>query len=544
MTDDLYIEPRDPDTFDVKGSLGAISRSARNHKLLVLLTCLFTLSIVTAYVYLWPPVFTATAVIMVERDTDPVRDAFYIGWNNFRKDDSRTEIELLTSTPVLTEVARDENLTYNDVYHSFLSHLSYLWRESWVGHNYQALKAKLISQPKTRLSAKEKDFILTVVSMKSGINIEVIPETNAGHINVKGPNERVAAIANRLIDVYLAQRSLRYQSEASKSVDILTDEVKQSQDRLNELENQRLAFINRNGISSSDFQMETLQTNKLTDLQSEISAARAKIATAEADLREVNRQLAAEPQSRTTSVSSELNNIRETLKLRRVDLESKLFALSERFRPDSPEVQDAQRELDKVRAMLASESEQVERGSTKGLNAVYQDLTSKRNALESDVVGARAGLAVLQDTAKQLEDHLKPVPELRMRLRELDRDVALAQDKFQQLIGKQAQASVSLATAKAAMPSMRVVEYAMPPTETTWPKTKILFPSALVVGLLFGVLAALLIDYASDRIRPDNIDRGRRTLDLFTTVTVAADALPFTVHRPEQAKSIAGHSPQ
>src|SRR5579863_193620 len=114
---------RDPDTFDVRASLRSISEAAKHHKALVFLTCFITLALLTGYIYLWPPLFAAEATMMAERDGDIARDAFYLNWAVFRKDDVRTEIELMTAGPVLKEVIEKQKLTYDDVYHPFMSHL-------------------------------------------------------------------------------------------------------------------------------------------------------------------------------------------------------------------------------------------------------------------------------------------------------------------------------------------------------------------------------------------------------------------------------------
>jgi uncharacterized protein involved in exopolysaccharide biosynthesis len=281
---EVYKEGLEPDTFDIKGSLLTITRAAKSHKPLVFVVTLFTLLLTALYVYIWPPIYTATAMVMVERDNDPVRDAFYIGWNVFRKDDSRTEIELFTSTPVLKEVVTKEHLKYADVYHPFMNQLSDFWQDSWPGQQYHRIKTAIFPPKKPELTAEEKDFIKTVVSLKAGVFIEAVPETNAAHVNVKGPSDRVAAVANRLIDVYLAQRRLRYESEAQKSLDILSAEVDASLAALNSEERKRLDFTKRNDLTI-DFQKETLEISKLIDLQTEIATARTKIATAEASRR-------------------------------------------------------------------------------------------------------------------------------------------------------------------------------------------------------------------------------------------------------------------
>jgi len=133
----------DADSFDVRASFRSIFEAVRHQKMLVLLTCVVTLAGVALYVYIWPPIYTAEVTVMAEPDYDYQRDSFYTGWDVFRKDEARTEVELMTAGPVLLEVAKREKLTYDDVYHPFLSQVSYFWEKSWVGRHYRSLKKKL-----------------------------------------------------------------------------------------------------------------------------------------------------------------------------------------------------------------------------------------------------------------------------------------------------------------------------------------------------------------------------------------------------------------
>lgn len=105
----------------------------------------------------------------------------------------------------------------------------------------------------------------------------------------------------------------------------------------------------------------------------------------------------------------------------------------------------------------------------------------------------------------------------------------MAQEKYKQLLAKQAQAAVSLVTAKAAMPSMRVVEYATTPGDKEWPKPKYLYPGALAVGLILGLAAALIISYANGRIRREHVEQGRTEVPVYGAITVATRGRPLTV---------------
>src|SRR6478735_117258 len=127
----------DPDTFDVRGSLLSVYRTAILEWRMIAVTCAVVLVVVAAYAIWWPPIYQVEATLMSEGDRDTARDSFYSGWSVFRKDDMRTEGELFSSAPVLKEVIEREKLTYDDIYHPFGSHLAYLWQKSLVGRAYR-----------------------------------------------------------------------------------------------------------------------------------------------------------------------------------------------------------------------------------------------------------------------------------------------------------------------------------------------------------------------------------------------------------------------
>src|SRR5207237_6669838 len=137
--------------------------ATRHYRMLVFLTCLMTMGLVALYIYVWPPIYSVEATLMSEPDYDYQRDTFYTGWDVFRKDESRTELELITSGPVLADVVRKEKLTYDDVYHPFLSQVSYFWEKSLVGRNYRKVKEWFIPVSEADATSKEDlEFTRTV----------------------------------------------------------------------------------------------------------------------------------------------------------------------------------------------------------------------------------------------------------------------------------------------------------------------------------------------------------------------------------------------
>jgi uncharacterized protein involved in exopolysaccharide biosynthesis len=331
-----------------------------------------------------------------------------------------------------------------------------------------------------------------------------------------------------MVSVYMARRMERHLLEAQKSYDALTTELGLADTELKGIEARRLAFTQAHALNF-DLQKENLELSKLTELETGIAGSQAKIAMLSASLSEIERQLAAEPTTRTISAVTELNSVREATKRKRLDLQTALIEARDHYREDSPEVQEAERDLAKLDTMLAEEPPKIETATTEGLNLVRQDLVSKRDATRSELEGTRAGLAVMQETAASLRGRLSEVPALQTTLRDLDRELGSSAERYHAIQEKQAQAAASLLTSKTAMPSLRVVEYAAPPAEKYWPKTKILYPIALAVGLLFGVCAAVIKSSFDGLVRKEHVERGRPALPFYGTITIPTRRLPLAV---------------
>lgn len=493
--------PRDADTFDIVSTVRALGEAARYHRLLVLATCAVTLSLAVLYAYLWPPVYTAEALIMVENDADTARDAFYSTWNVFRKDSARTEIELMMSGTVLKQVIEQEKLTYDDVYHPFMSHLSYLWEKSWPGRGYKAVKGWIFGPEEgDELDAATKDMGRTLSDMRAGLQILPIGESMVGRVVLKGPNRRVADVVNTLLKVYAKVRGERHRGEARLAFESLSIEVEKARAELAAVSARRVAFLDRNALVF-DLQKESQEVKTVSELETNSIVMRQKIAGLEATLAEVERAMQRNAPNVKLQTVTEPNSLRENASMRRLELQSSLIMMQSRYRADSPEVAELRDNIAKFDALIAASPERVERGSTEGLNSVHQQLVLNRNTLRADLEGSRASVTAMERSAERLRKSLERVPALQDELRVLDRLYGAAAEKFQALLNKRAQVEVSLATATAATPSLRVVDYAVAPSSRSWPRARLLYPAAIAVGLVLGLIAAQIKRLAGGRVR-------------------------------------------
>ena len=95
---------------------------------------------------------------------------------------------------------------------------------------------------------------------------------------------------------------------------------------------------------------------------------------------------------------------------------------------------------------------------------------------------------------------LDQLPEKLKTNHEFERSQAVLEAKLRTLYEKLAMASVSVATVRTAPPALRVIEYAANPEKPVWPRTNLFIAGAILSGLLLGILAALLLDLAFERV--------------------------------------------
>ena len=538
-SNELVRRYRDPDTFDVRGTVERVTTAARYYKGLVFSVALALLVLTAIYVYAWPPIYKVEATLVAERDTDPARDAFYTTWNIFRKDDARTEIELISSAGVLADVVKNQHLSYDDVYHPITSQLTYFWEKSWIGRNYKAAKAAVFGGEKQDLPPDQILLGKTVSDLAQSITVSPVGDSTMGKLTVKGPNKKVTDIANAILDTYLRRRVQTHVDEATQSFSILQNAAAQARVDLEAAGRRRVAFAQANGLTF-DFQREVQQVKQRTDLEGSIATERAKVATLQSTLKQLDAQLAKEPATRTITQNLEVNSVREAAKMKRLETEAALISARDKFRESSPEVQALAGDLAKLDLIIARSDERIQRGETVGLNQVQQQLLTSRNSTMAELQGESAGLAAMERTDAQLGQTLENVPGRQNTLRDLDRDYTTTQERFQTLTQKAEEAQVSIATAKASMPSVRVVDYAAPAGGKYWPKTKLLYPAVFIVGLALGVFAALLKLWLRGRVL--RIDLVQNGVPIYSTLSIHSGALPLTVLAPRPMKALEGSS--
>jgi uncharacterized protein involved in exopolysaccharide biosynthesis len=498
---DLRMNGGDPDAFDVRKSWEGIKHACYGHKLLILITCLLTLAVVVAYIVIWPPVYQGVVMLAADSDKDMHRDDFYQFWNVFRKDHLPDEGHLMTSAPVIEKVVDQLELTYTDVYHPFLSHATYLWTESTVGKTYRRAKAAIFPKDPSPYAPtpEEIDRARTIHDFQRGVVLDAIPETNIGRLIVRGPSPRVAQIADTVIKTYLDERQMRHVREAEKAYESLYPEVEKARTELDDVELAIEKYYAENSILLM-FEKDKVEIAQWLEMQGSIVETESVIATLQKSLEEINAQLEREEREVVSSRVFQQNGLRASLKDRLTQLELSQNEVLARFRPESPEAREIDEQITLVKSMIEQEQEMNEFQTSRVMSATRETLRQRKGQLEADLEGARAGLEIRLAATDAMEGRVSAVPEKMKVSRELGRERDILEKKYMLLQDKLMTAAASRAAALSAPPSMRVVEFAVPPEKPVWPKTKLLLVLAVAVGLMAGVGLALLVDFLYARV--------------------------------------------
>lgn len=485
------------DSFAFRASLETVLQAVRARVWVVVSTTILATALVVGYIWIWPSTFEAEVMIAADSEKDFERASFYQGWNVFRREAMSDEAALLTSKPVLIEVARRLDLRYDDVYHPFFSYLTHLWGESWLGKTYRRVKYWIF--PRTpgpyEPTPEEIERFKVIKDFSEGVRVVQVKDASVGQLVVKASSQRVAEIANSLADVYLEMRRERHVGEAKKAYASLLEETTKVEQELEVLDQEIRKFRSENGLLLV-FEKDRLQLGQLLTNRAAIAELEATIAELESSLKVINRQIAAESEF----IGSDRVFRDAASQDRLTKLEAQLAQTRQLFQPDSREVRELEEQIRVATASLGGAKDAVTVRNALRVGDSYEVLRAKARAIESQLSGARASLASKRADMERVRALVDRLPEKMKINQEYERRQLALEAKFKTLNDKLSVAAVSVATARSAPAAMRVVSYASPPEKPVWPNTKLFVPSAALSGLVLGVMAALFLELVFVRV--------------------------------------------
>jgi uncharacterized protein involved in exopolysaccharide biosynthesis len=488
------------DSFDFRHAARVVAFAIAGHRRLILGVTALTLALVGLYILVWPPVYSASVVIAADADDDRPREAFYGDWALFRRGALKDELVLATSGPVLRQVIADQHLTYADVYHPPLRYLTWLWTQSWPGRAWRATKQALFPPAPSPYvpTPAQIDRARTLDDFRAGVTVTQVPDSHVALLSVRGPSPRVAQIADALAATYIAQRRARAAAEARTAHAALAAEAARAHADLRALEARMERYYTQNDMLLL-FEKDKVEISQYLSQQAELDGRRTAIAQTRRELATVAGQLAREGTNVIAARLVQDNPVVAALRQDRAKLLTSRDAMLIRYRPDSPDIADLDQRIAALDRQLAALPQREVQQTSIARNAAHDALRARKAELEAKLAGDGAALATLSAQAAVRRAAIDRIPQKMKDSHDLGRAHDSLEKTYLALQDKLTTAAVTAATAQAAPSAIQIVEGAALPEKPDAPQVKLLLAAALLLGVIFGVAAAVLTDLVQDR---------------------------------------------
>jgi succinoglycan biosynthesis transport protein ExoP len=281
---------------------------------------------------------------------------------------------------------------------------------------------------------------------------------------------KAAKVVNELMRIYL-ENQVQYQKRGmQKATERLEKIVAELKDEVFAAENAVQDFRSKSRLIETKGTSVTAQ--QLVELNSRLVQARAEEAAAAARLSQVS-QLLKVPGSMAAAPDVLTSPIILRLKERENDLQREMSDLATRYGAKHPKMIKMKAELHDLHGRMTDEINKVVEG------------------LSNEVAVARAKLGALKSGLGKLETDAIDVNQQEIKLRELEREAASKRELHQTFLIRLRETS---ARQEMIEPVARIVSYAEPPRNPSFPKPAKTLAIATMLSTLLAIAAALVLE--------------------------------------------------
>lgn len=494
-----YAQPAHEDEggLDLKRVIGAV----RRRKFFILAVVLLLTGLAYLFIRQVTPIYEASVTLLVEGDRTQVVEGERVFLNEDPDLVTReTEAAVLRSRQVALIVVRDLNLiedprfnptlvqekpsVFESIANGFASLFGGNDGESARTGTEDALAERMIAAGEdpaainSSLSPEEIEKI-TVDNFLDGLEVSPSDRARVIEVTYASDDPRFAALAaNTIVDVYITGQIEEQASVVTEAGAWLEQRVAEAEQRLRQAQQALADFQAESGlINVGD---NTLLTSQLAELSANLIVARNQAQTAQAAYNQVQ-ELITSGRS-IDSVPAVMDSLLVSrLREQAAEAERRVAELRTLYGEGYPDLRSAQAELGNIQAALGTEIRKI------------------ALRLENDLQLARANEQALQEQVDTLEQRLEEQTGGQAELQRLQDQVANASEFYNGLLTRWNEVAVQ--TQEARQANARVIEDAVPPTEPSYPNTKLMLAAAIAGSAVLGVMFAMLAEFMDSGFR-------------------------------------------
>jgi succinoglycan biosynthesis transport protein ExoP len=455
-------------------NLGEYVAMLRRHWKLAAVCCVLGLAGAGIHYAITPKAYEATTIIQIERRNLTPLSNGQNPWleNYWNMEFYPTQYELLQSRGLAERVVKSLDLMEDPAFNPGAAS-----REAGSGRAHAP-------------TAEDDDAVLGRIAgqIRGGLSVEPVRTTQLVQLSFRAATPEFAArAANAFAEAYIDMGVEDRYATAGKASTFLSSQIEKLKQEIQDRESQLQAFSRRSDIVSLDPGANVI-LKRLEALNDQYINSKKLRIEREAQYHEtLNGPRGSMADSLSTGVVSDQRG--QILKLER-EYENKLKT----YKPDFPDMVALKAEIEKARQHLSEVvGEQVDKAQNNAL-AAYQTALRQEQALENDLSALKRE-AIDQNSAAFEYTNLKV-------------EVQTRRDLMDELLRKQSETEVAVRLQDTRQSNIRIIDKAMVPGGPFQPSLRKDVSYGLLLGLLFGVGCAVLIEFLDRTVKsPEEIER-------------------------------------
>ncbi len=416
------------------------------------------------------PVYRATALISIERESVPFTPEGARSTTGAARQEYRsTQVEILRSRSLIENVVKTLDLSSHKALNSrqpgWQQLLTY-WGDKYLGN--------------TEATVYEEQYAVedVVNSVANALQVETIANTNLISVGFNSQDLNLTArVANAFVEEYLSGVNEFRQQAANMAIDQFEDNLIALQNEISASEQNLQDYRERNDLLDSESSIGLTERN-LIELNQQLAQIKGELAVYQTSYEQISllggvgsRQYESIPLVQRDRVASQLIVEME-------QIQKEIQQLGERYGPKHPTMVDANSRLNSTRESLDRQIARIEDAARKQ----FEITSSAEKLLQREIASRRASAQVT--SRKQF------------RLRELEREVATNQSLYDDVLEQRKGLEQYVSDA-----SVRIIQRATAPREPYSPKKKLFLAIALCLSATIGIVLALIADSFDKSIR-------------------------------------------
>ena len=419
----------------------------------ILLTLLSILALVAWFTFSTDPTYRANATIQIEREGAEIVD---FGRTQKSIDSAstindpffRTRYEILRGRVVAQEVIDKLSLQESLAPPKSKSMISSL------------LESVGLSKTDENPEPEQIDYISL---FSKNLSVQPITGSHLVEIFYEAPSAQEAKdVVSTIIESFITSQIESKSETGEFAKKFLDEQIVEAGERLQADELSLVEFAKENGILGVD-ERQTRQVKKLENLDS---------ALVQAEIRRIEAESLFLQMRRSGSVSNVLTNpVVTSLKARLVGLEGDYQEMLKTFKPNYPDMQRLQQQINATKSKLEKEKNSIER------------------SMEADFKAAKRQEDKIRAELKQFNSTMQDLQDSGVDYNNLKRKVDNSNKLYSSLLQRREEVNVA---SQANVSSISIVEPAITPIGKYRPRPKVNMLVGLLAGLIFGLALAFL----------------------------------------------------